>query len=44
MQRIRELVWSGELGRLYAIDLVFHNAYGPDAPWFSDRAAAGAGA
>jgi len=43
MKRIRELAWGGELGRLYAIDLVFHNAYGPDAPWFYDRAAAGGG-
>ncbi|HWO26671.1 MAG TPA: Gfo/Idh/MocA family oxidoreductase [Kofleriaceae bacterium] len=43
MQRIRELVRSGCLGRPFAIDLVFHNAYGPDAPWFYDRAAAGGG-
>jgi predicted dehydrogenase len=43
MQRIRDLVRAGELGRPYAIDLVFHNAYGPDAPWFYDRAAAGGG-
>jgi predicted dehydrogenase len=43
MQRIRELVRGGGLGRPYAIDLVFHNAYGPDAPWFYDRGAAGGG-
>src|SRR3954470_11787544 len=28
MRRIRELIGTGELGRIYAVDLVFHNAYG----------------
>ena len=27
---LRRLVQAGDLGRLFAIDLVFHNAYGPD--------------
>lgn len=40
---IRRLVHSGELGRLYAMDLVFHNAYGPDKPWFYDLKQAGGG-
>ena len=43
MQRIRDLVVRGELGHVYAIDLVFHNAYGPDKPWFYDPALAGGG-
>jgi len=43
MRRVRELVRSGELGRIYAVDLVFHNAYGPDKPWFYDPALAGGG-
>src|SRR5215218_4751521 len=43
MRRIREVVRSGELGRIYAVDLVFHNAYGPDKPWFYDPALAGGG-
>jgi predicted dehydrogenase len=43
MRRIREVVQSGELGRIYAVDLVFHNAYGPDKPWFYDPALAGGG-
>lgn len=43
MQRIRELVQSGQLGRVYAADLVFHNAYGPDKPWFYDPALSGGG-
>ncbi|HEX2188948.1 MAG TPA: Gfo/Idh/MocA family oxidoreductase [Longimicrobiaceae bacterium] len=43
MRRIREVVRSGGLGRVYAVDLVFHNAYGPDKPWFYDPALAGGG-
>jgi predicted dehydrogenase len=43
MRRIREAVRSGELGRVYAADLVFHNAYGPDKPWFYDPALSGGG-
>jgi predicted dehydrogenase len=43
MRRIRELVRGGEVGRVYAVDLVFHNAYGPDKPWFYDRALSGGG-
>jgi predicted dehydrogenase len=43
MRRIRDLVQSGELGRVYAVDLVFHNAYGPDKPWFYDRQLSGGG-
>jgi predicted dehydrogenase len=43
MRRIAEVVRSGELGRIYAVDLVFHNAYGPDKPWFYDPALAGGG-
>jgi predicted dehydrogenase len=43
MTRIADLVRSGALGRVHAIDLVFHNAYGPDKPWFYDRALSGGG-
>jgi predicted dehydrogenase len=43
MRRIRELVRAGERGRVYAIDLVFHNAYGPDKAWFYDPALSGGG-
>ena len=43
MARIVELVRSGELGHVHAIDLVFHNAYGPDKPWFYDRTRSGGG-
>jgi predicted dehydrogenase len=34
LQQIRRLVQSGELGEIFAVDLVFHNAYGPQRPWF----------
>jgi predicted dehydrogenase len=43
MQRIAEIVHAGELGRVFAIDLVFHNAYGPDKAWFYDPAQSGGG-
>ncbi|PVE25734.1 oxidoreductase [Microvirga sp. KLBC 81] len=43
MRRIREMINSGEVGRIYAVDLVFHNAYGPDKPWFYDPALSGGG-
>jgi predicted dehydrogenase len=43
MQAIRPLVQSGELGRVSAVDLVFHNAYGPGKSWFFDPAQSGGG-
>ncbi len=43
MAQLRELVRSGGLGQLHAIDLTFHNAYGPDKDWFYDMARAGGG-
>lgn len=43
MQRIRDLIREGALGTVFAADLVFHNAYGPDKAWFYDRALSGGG-
>jgi predicted dehydrogenase len=43
MVRIAELVRGGALGRVHAVDLTFHNAYGPDKPWFYDPAQSGGG-
>jgi predicted dehydrogenase len=43
MQRIRELVSRGDLGDIFALDLVFHNAYGPGKAWFRDPALSGGG-
>jgi predicted dehydrogenase len=39
----REIVRSGALGEIVAAELVFHNAYGPDKPWFRDPTLAGGG-
>lgn len=43
MRRIREVLKAGEIGELYACELVFHNAYGPDKPWFYDARLSGGG-
>jgi predicted dehydrogenase len=41
--RLRRLIQSGSLGKLFSIDLVFHNAYGPDKAWFYDVRESGGG-
>jgi predicted dehydrogenase len=38
---LRERIAS--IGPVHAIELVFHNAYGPDKPWFRDPLLAGGG-
>ena len=43
MRRIRAAITDGALGRPYAVDLTFHNAYGPDKPWFRDPVLSGGG-
>lgn len=43
MQQIRGLLRAGELGHVHAVDLTFHNAYGPDKPWFYELARSGGG-
>jgi predicted dehydrogenase len=43
MLQIRELVRGGALGEIYAVDLLFHNAYGPDKAWFYDPSLSGGG-
>jgi predicted dehydrogenase len=43
MQAIAGLVREHALGSIFAVDLTFHNAYGPDKPWFYDRAQSGGG-
>lgn len=42
MRAISPLVGGG-LGKVFAVDATFHNAYGPDKPWFYDRALSGGG-
>lgn len=43
MERVRQLIQSGELGEVFAAELTFHNAYGPDKPWFFDVSQSGGG-
>ncbi len=43
MNQLRQLLGSGELGHIFSAELVFHNAYGPDKPWFYDVTSAGGG-
>ena len=43
MQEVFRVVQSGELGEIYGVELVFHNAYGPDKPWFYDPKLSGGG-
>jgi predicted dehydrogenase len=40
---ISELIATDQLGTVFAADLTFHNAYGPDKPWFYDREQSGGG-
>lgn len=41
--KLRTRIGHGELGEVFAVDLTFHNAYGPDKPWFYDRSRSGGG-
>lgn len=43
VQRALDVIHSGEIGAPFSIDLTFHNAYGPDKPWFYDRTQSGGG-
>jgi predicted dehydrogenase len=43
IQTMRHLIQSGEIGHVYAVELAFHNAYGPDKAWFYDPVQAGGG-
>jgi predicted dehydrogenase len=43
MHQVSRLVRGSDLGRIYAVELTFHNAYGPDKPWFYDPALSGGG-
>lgn len=43
MRRIREILAAGGIGTVFAVDLVFHNAYGPDRDWFYDLDRSGGG-
>jgi predicted dehydrogenase len=43
MKRVRDWVQTGELGEIFAVRATFHNAYGPDKPWFYKRSMSGGG-
>jgi predicted dehydrogenase len=43
VQTMRALIQAGEIGDIYAVELVFHNAYGPDKAWFYDPVQSGGG-
>jgi predicted dehydrogenase len=43
IQEIKRIIDQGELGKVFAADLVFHNAYGPDKGWFYDYKLSGGG-
>jgi predicted dehydrogenase len=43
-RELRRMVQAGELGRIFSLELVFHNAYGPDKPWCFDPRLSGGGA
>jgi predicted dehydrogenase len=43
VQELKQQIASGELGAIHAVELCFHNAYGPDASWYYDLARAGGG-
>src|SRR4051812_2136651 len=40
---VRDWVQSGELGAIFAVQVTFHNAYGPDKAWFYQRSLSGGG-
>jgi predicted dehydrogenase len=42
-RKVYELVQANTLGDVYAVDLIFHNAYGPDKAWFYDPQLSGGG-
>jgi predicted dehydrogenase len=43
LQKIRQVVRENGLGEIFSVDLVFHNAYGPQKSWFYHREQSGGG-
>jgi predicted dehydrogenase len=43
MRSVRRSVAGGAVGQVHAVELVFHNAYGPDKAWFFDPRLSGGG-
>lgn len=43
VKKIREMLRQQALGTVFAVELAFHNAYGPDKQWFYNRKLSGGG-
>ncbi len=43
VDHVRDIIRNGELGEVFAANLVFHNAYGPDKAWFYNPELSGGG-
>lgn len=43
IKALKKVLDSGELGNIYGVNLVFHNAYGPDKSWYFDPKLSGGG-
>ncbi len=43
MRVLRSTVQAGELGDIYAVELIYHNALGPENAWTADPSLAGGG-
>jgi predicted dehydrogenase len=43
VQSLKQLIKGKRIGKIYAVETVFHNAYGPDKSWFYDPELAGGG-
>lgn len=42
-QAVHQQLTEGAIGDVFAVDLIFHNAYGPDKPWFYQLEQSGGG-
>ncbi|MFW5774858.1 MAG: Gfo/Idh/MocA family protein [Chitinivibrionales bacterium] len=40
---LRSIIQAGDIGDVYGINCIFHNAYGPDKEWFYDPRRSGGG-
>lgn len=43
IQQIKSTLERKQIGDIYAVEAVFHNAYGPDKPWYYNRSLSGGG-
>jgi predicted dehydrogenase len=43
IEKIRKLAREQTIGEIYAMDFIFHNAYGPDKAWYYDPDLSGGG-